>query len=140
MEMVCCSYRGIHSQIITSCPNASFRSILDHECMRELAELGIQTCQPPRIGRGNPRIPCIPRIHSHIQNLPRLLQPGFFCKERRFFPASSSQKWMQSVAMMRSFLATSVIELFHDSNVACHHGDTLTGQAGMETADESEAS
>ena len=40
--------------------------------------------------------------------------------------------------MMRSFLATSVIELFHDSDVACHHGDTLTGQAGMETADKSE--
>ena len=36
------------------------------------------------------------------------------------------------------FLATSVIELFHDSDVACHHGDT--GQAGMETADKSEAS
>ena len=42
-----------------------------------------------------------------------------------------------------SFLATSVIdlELFHDSDVACHHGDTLTGQAGMpmETAVKSEA-
>ena len=37
-------------------------------------------------------------------------------------------------------LATSVIELFHGSDVACHHGDTLTGQAGMETADKSEAS
>ena len=46
----------------------------------------------------------------------------------------------KSLTIMRSFLATFVIELFHDSDVACHHGDTLTRQAGMETADKSEAS
>ena len=61
-----------------------------------------------------------------------LLQPGFFCKERLQVQAIMDAKvWP---------LATSVIELFHGSDVACHHGDTLTGQAGMETADKSEAS
>ena len=54
-----------------------------------------QTCQPPRIGRGNPRIPCIPRIHSRMQNLPRLLScfrsARIFLQGEEVFPASSSQ-------------------------------------------------
>ena len=77
-----------------------------------------------------------------MQNFPRLLPAAarIFLQGEEVFPASSSQNGCKSLAMMRSFLATSVIELFHDSDVACHHGDTLTGQAGMETADKSEAS
>ena len=56
-----------------------------------------QTCQPPRIGRGNPRIPCIPRIHSRMQNLPRLLSccsQDFFAR-RGGFSCKFKPKWMQ---------------------------------------------
>ena len=58
----------------------------------------LQTCQPPRIGRGNPRIPCIPRIHSRMQNLPRLLSccsQDFSARRGGFFPCKFKPKCMQ---------------------------------------------
>ena len=82
-----------------------------------------------------------PLTHAEFTTPTELLQPGFFCKERRFFlQVQAKMDRCKSLTIMRSFLATSVIELFHDSDVAWHHGDTLARQAGMETADKSEAS
>ena len=77
-----------------------------------------------------------PLTHAEFTTPTELLQPGFFLQGEEVFSASSSQNGCKSLTMMRSFLATSVIELFHDSNVACHHGDTQARQAGMETADD----
>ena len=103
---------------------------VSHDLKTFVATVCTQTCANLH---ALPHIPCIPRIHLRMQNSPRLLSSQDFSARRGGFSCKFKPKWMQkSLAMMRLFLATSVIELFHDSDVACHHGDTLARQAGME--------